>query len=47
MSGDSHPQLEVLKNMFIRGSVVRFISINKDDVDTELLQDAARKESAQ
>lgn len=36
-----------IKNCFIRGSVVRYIQIPSADVDTELLQDACRKESAQ
>ena len=34
-----------LKSCFIRGSVVRYIQIDPGDVDTELLQDAARKEN--
>ena len=34
-----------LKSTFIRGSVVRYIQIDPADVDTELLQDAARKEN--
>ena len=41
-----YPQLLALKNCFIRGSVVRYIQIPAGDVDTELLQDAARKENA-
>ena len=41
----SHPQLSAMKNCFIRGSVVRYIQIPKEEVDTELLQDAARKEA--
>lgn len=41
-----YPQLLALKNCFIRGSVVRYIQIPSGDVDTELLQDAARKENA-
>mmetsp|Transcript_11804 Transcript_11804/g.14718 ORF Transcript_11804/g.14718 Transcript_11804/m.14718 type:complete len:98 (+) Transcript_11804:185-478(+) len=41
-----YPQLVELKNCFIRGSVVRYIQIPKGEVDTELLQDAARKENA-
>lgn len=41
----AHPQLSAMKNCFIRGSVVRYIQIPKDGVDTELLQDAARKEA--
>ncbi len=38
-------QLSV-KNCFIRGSVVRQVQVPKEDVDVELLQDAARKEAA-
>jgi U6 snRNA-associated Sm-like protein LSm2 len=41
---DKYPQLTSLKNCFIRGSVVRYVQINPNDVDTELLQDATRKE---
>jgi len=38
-------QLSV-KNCFIRGSVVRYVQLPADEVDTQLLQDAARKEAA-
>ena len=38
-------QLSV-KDCFIRGSVVRYVHIPASEVDTVLLQDAARKESA-
>ncbi len=34
-----------MKNCFIRGSVVRYIQIPSNEVDTELLQDAARREA--
>ncbi|KAK6469642.1 U6 snRNA-associated Sm-like protein LSm2, partial [Huso huso] len=40
------PQLSV-KNCFIRGSVVRYVQLPADEVDTQLLQDAARKEAMQ
>mmetsp|Transcript_12428 Transcript_12428/g.18809 ORF Transcript_12428/g.18809 Transcript_12428/m.18809 type:complete len:93 (-) Transcript_12428:88-366(-) len=43
---DKHPQLIPLKSCFIRGSVVRYIQIPASEVDTELLQDAARKENS-
>jgi small nuclear ribonucleoprotein (snRNP)-like protein len=43
---DKYPQLVALQNCFIRGSVVRYIQIPPEHVDTELLQDAARKENA-
>mmetsp|Transcript_24321 Transcript_24321/g.56675 ORF Transcript_24321/g.56675 Transcript_24321/m.56675 type:complete len:108 (-) Transcript_24321:1-324(-) len=37
------PQLTTLKTAFIRGSVVRYVHLPRTEVDTELLQDAARK----
>ena len=43
---EKYPQLTSLKSCFIRGSVVRYIQIPPELVDTELLQDAARKENA-
>ena len=43
---EKYPQLTALKNCFVRGSVVRYIQIPPEFVDTELLQDAARKENA-
>lgn len=43
---DRFPQLAAMKGCFIRGSVVRYIQIPATEVDTELLQDACRKENA-
>eukprot|EP01041_Mallomonas_annulata_P002296 gene2296-4466_t len=45
---DLYPQLVIaaIKDCFIRGSVVRFIQLPAADIDTELLQDAARKENS-
>ena len=43
---DKYPQLVALQNCFVRGSVVRYIQIPPEHVDTELLQDATRKENA-
>lgn len=43
---ERYPQLTALKNCFIRGSVVRYVQINPVDVDTQLLQDATRKENS-
>lgn len=37
-------QLSV-KNAFIRGSVIRYVQVPREAVDTELLQDAARREA--
>jgi len=34
-----------VKNCFIRGSVVRYVHIPKDAVDTDVLQDATRREA--
>lgn len=36
-----------MKNCFIRGSVIRYIQLPAEEVDTALLQDATRKELAQ
>lgn len=41
----SNDLLVAVKNTFIRGSVVRYIVLKEDKIDTELLQDAARKEA--
>lgn len=41
---DKYPHLLAVKNCFIRGSVVRYVQLPSDEVDTQLLQDAARKE---
>jgi U6 snRNA-associated Sm-like protein LSm2 len=43
---DQYPQLCSLQNTFVRGSVVRYIQIPSEHVDTELLQEACRKENA-
>jgi len=36
-----------VKNVFIRGSVVRYVHLPAAAVDTTLLEDATRRESAQ
>ena len=41
-----YPQLTALTSCFIRGSVVRYIQIPPEHVDTQLLQDATRQENA-
>ena len=46
VDNQKYTQLLALKNCCIRGSVVRYIQIASSEVDTELLQDAARKENA-
>lgn len=41
---EKYPHMLSVKNCFIRGSVVRYVQLPADEVDTQLLQDAARKE---
>lgn len=42
---ESFPQLMSVKSLFVRGGVVRYVHLPSDAVDTELLQDAARREA--
>jgi U6 snRNA-associated Sm-like protein LSm2 len=44
VDADKHPHLSSMKNIFIRGSVVRYVHIGASDVDIALLQDATRRE---
>lgn len=44
VDGDQYPHLMSIKNIFIRGSVVRYVHISAEDVDVPLLQDATRRE---
>ncbi|KAH9819296.1 hypothetical protein DFH28DRAFT_1105683 [Melampsora americana] len=41
---ERYPHMMAVKNCFIRGSVVRYVQIPKNAVDTQLLEDATRKE---
>ncbi|KAF5317042.1 hypothetical protein D9611_003948 [Ephemerocybe angulata] len=41
-----HPHMMAVKNCFIRGSVVRYVSLPAEHVDTQLLEDATRREAA-
>ncbi|KAM0790673.1 hypothetical protein ACM66B_004532 [Microbotryomycetes sp. NB124-2] len=43
---DKHPHMIAVRNCFIRGSVVRYVQIPKAAVDTQLLEDATRRENA-
>mmetsp|Transcript_77803 Transcript_77803/g.155810 ORF Transcript_77803/g.155810 Transcript_77803/m.155810 type:complete len:96 (+) Transcript_77803:102-389(+) len=45
VDGDRFPQLQAMNDCFIRGSVVRYVQIAASDVDTEMLQDAARQQN--
>ena len=44
---EKHPHMSSVKSAFIRGSVVRYVQLPADEVDTQLLQDATRKEFTQ
>ena len=44
---EKHPHMSLVKSAFIRGSVVRYVQLPSDEVDTQLLQDATRKEFTQ
>ncbi|KAL6869917.1 U6 snRNA-associated Sm-like protein LSm2 [Amphichorda felina] len=41
-----YPHLSSVKNVFIRGSVVRYVHLPAASVDTQLLEDATRREAA-
>ncbi|THH08142.1 hypothetical protein EW145_g2901 [Phellinidium pouzarii] len=41
-----HPHMMAVKNCFIRGSVVRYVQLPAQHVDTQLLEDATRRESS-
>ncbi|KAG1793288.1 small nuclear ribonucleoprotein LSM2, partial [Suillus plorans] len=38
-----HPHMMMVKNCFIRGSVVRYVQLLAEHVDTQLLEDATRR----
>jgi len=44
---EKYPYMISVKNAFIRGSVIRYVHLPVDGVDTQLLQDATRKEIIQ
>jgi len=46
LDSGKYPQLVGMQNAFVRGSVVRYVQLQKDKVDTALLQDASRKEAS-
>ncbi|KAL2263708.1 hypothetical protein VTK26DRAFT_5564 [Humicola hyalothermophila] len=41
-----YPHLSAVKNVFIRGSVVRYVHLPASAVDVALLEDATRREAA-
>jgi len=46
LEDDKYPHLIAVKNVFIRGSVVRYVHLPASAVDTALLEDATRREAA-
>ncbi|CAO3668349.1 unnamed protein product [Rhizopus stolonifer] len=44
---ERYPHMSSVKNCFIRGSVVRYVQLPGQAIDTALLQDAARREATQ
>jgi len=46
LNGDTYPHLNSVTSLFIRGPTIRYAHIPKDAVDTDLLQDATRREAA-
>ncbi|XP_055331523.1 U6 snRNA-associated Sm-like protein LSm2 [Paramacrobiotus metropolitanus] len=41
------PHMLAVKNIFIRGSVIRYVHLPAEEVDVELLQDASRRDAQQ
>lgn len=39
------PHLSAVKSLFIRGSVVRYVHLPSNAIDTALLEDASRREA--
>ncbi|EOD36392.1 hypothetical protein EMIHUDRAFT_70748 [Emiliania huxleyi CCMP1516] len=44
---ENFPHMQSVKTCFIRGSVIKYVQLPASEVDTELLQDATRREMAQ
>ncbi|GAA5999883.1 hypothetical protein JCM5350_006877 [Sporobolomyces pararoseus] len=40
---DKYPHMAAVRNCFIRGSVIRYVHLPKNAVDTQLLEDATRR----
>jgi len=47
LNEDKYPHMMSVKNCFIRGSVIRYVQLPKDQVDVNLLQDSSRLEAKQ
>ncbi|KAF8000882.1 hypothetical protein HF325_004671 [Metschnikowia pulcherrima] len=42
---EKYPHLKAVKNLFVRGSTVRYVHLSASSVDCTLLQDASRREA--
>lgn len=45
VDSEKYPQFIAIKNLFFRGTYIRYIHLNPASVDTNLLQDASRREA--
>lgn len=45
LNEDKYPHLSSVRNIFVRGSVVRYVHLDKERVDVGLLEDATRREA--
>lgn len=45
-NNDRYPHLNAVSSLFVRGPTIRYAHLPKDAVDTDLLQDATRREAA-
>lgn len=45
VNASKYPHLQSVKNLFIRGSTVRYVHMSPNSVDCTLLQDASRREA--
>lgn len=43
LNDDKYPHMQSVKNLFIRGSTVRYVHMSSNTVDCTLLQDASRR----
>ncbi|GAA96352.1 hypothetical protein E5Q_03018 [Mixia osmundae IAM 14324] len=43
---ERHPHMMTVRNCFVRGSVIRYVHIPKNAIETPLLEDATRREAA-
>ena len=39
------PHMASVKNCFIRGSMVRYVQLHKDDIDVDVMHEATRREA--